>query len=179
MKKLSIIIILLSILCAGCTIDCPEFPVELDYFPYYTGQVLEFTNSKYDLQTYTITYKIFSDPSSCSTGLYSKCECSAYTEFQAGRNRDKANIDMFFTFRGLRRVGEINIQGRFLDTFIEKSILTKKGGVSFKNVHKYLDNTISIESTRENCSIKKVVIVKNKGIVSYTTADGEEWKLVE
>jgi len=43
---------------------------------------------------------------------------------------------------------------------------------------KYLNDIIIIEN-ENNKTIKKVVIVKDKGLVSYTTADGEEWKLVE
>jgi proline dehydrogenase len=42
----------------------------------------------------------------------------------------------------------------------------------------YLNDTLSVEN-ENNKSVKKIIIVKNKGIVSYTTADGKEWKLVE
>ena len=55
MKKISIIIALLSIFCTGCKTDCPSFPSELNYFPYYKGQEVKFAKFQIDTIVYIIT----------------------------------------------------------------------------------------------------------------------------
>jgi len=49
---------------------------------------------------------------------------------------------------------------------------------NYDEITTHLADTISIEN-ESNTIIRKIVIIKGKGLVSYTTADGEEWELIE
>ena len=180
MKKVSIIILLLFVL-LGCKIHCPEFPAELNYFPYHEGQELKFINSQQNIRNFIIANKANSKAN--SFGQNCKCECFIYTMFSTYFNQDTVNIRGEINLYGRENVGSIYINCYIEDNLYNNEMLSigvelpdKK--TSYDKISKYLEDTIIIEN-ENNQLVKKVVIVKGKGLASYTTADGEEWKLVE
>ena len=181
MKKVSIIIVLLSIFCINCKIHCPEFPAELNYFPYYEGQELQFFNSQQNVRIFTIAKKANSKSDSFERNC--KCECFLYSMFNAISNRDTVSIRSEINIYGRENIESVYINCYIEDNQWNNELLSigvelpdKK--TSYDEISKYLENTVILENDN-NQIVKRVVIVKNKGLVSYTTADGEEWKLVE
>jgi hypothetical protein len=180
MKKISVIIIvLLSI--TGCKIHCPEFPADLNYFPYYEGQELQFINSQQNIRSFTIVKK--ANSKSNSFGENCKCECFVYSMFNTNSNQDTVSIRSEINIYGRENVGSVYINCYIEDNLWNSELLSigvelpdKK--TSYEKISKYLENTITIEN-ENNQIVKSVVIVKGKGLVSYTTVDGEEWNLVE
>ena len=190
MKKISIIIIVLfSVLSIGCKkTHCPAFPADLNYFPYTKGQVLKFINSQQETHSFIINGA--GNSGSWSFEWNCKCECDVSSTFEMLSNPDSVGENYFPSILGF-----INIYGEEGDpiseigmNFVFSSYIYNSEGLSktleivkpvpLTEVSKYIDDIIAIEN-ENNKIITKIVIVKGKGLVSYTTADGEEWKLVE
>jgi len=182
MKKVSIIIILLSVFCMGCKIHCPEFPANLNYFPYYEGQELKFTNSQQDIQSFIVSSK--NDSKASSFGQNCKCVCHAGSVFRTTENRDSLSLRCGLEISGGRNdlsnsvSISCDLQYSYLYSDYLSTGLNLEKTVPYDELYKYLEDTIIIEN-ENNQIVKKIVIVKGKGLISYTTADGEEWKLVE
>jgi len=182
MKRISSIIVLSLIFCIGCKIYCPEFPANLNYFPYHEGQELKFTNSQQDIQSFIVSSK--NDSKASSFGQNCKCVCHAGSVFRTNENKDSLSIRCGFEILGGRNdlSSAVNIscdvQYSYLYSDYLSTGLNLEKSVPYDELYKYLEDTITME-TENNKLVKKVVIVKGKGLVSYTTADGEEWKLVE
>jgi len=176
MRKVYLIIItLLSIACFSCKKTyCPAFPAELNYYPYLTGQEIRFSNSLHEIQSFIISKK--ENSKAYSFDWNCKCECNLYTIFHANSNQNSFNIRCEMLIVGYTNPSSIYIENRFGSDSFVKSITPSS--VSYGEVGKFLDETIYFEN-ENNKIIKKMVISKNKGIVSYTTADGEEWNLVD
>ena len=171
MKKTNIIIVFLSVFCLNCQIHCPEFPNNLNYFPYYEGQELNFINSQQTIHTFVISNKYNSTPDFFSHNC--KCECNIETKFNIYSNQDSLSMDGGIYITGRKDASYVSVSCFGL----RKYILERKS-VPYDKLSKYLEDTIVIED-ENNKVITKIVIVNGKGLVSYTTADGEEWKLVE
>jgi len=175
-----IIIILLSVFCVGCKkTHCPAFPANLNYFPYSNGQELHFTNSQNDISSFVISDKKNSKESSYEWNC--ACECVAHSGFKTNMNQDSLIIDCYLFIIG-NFASSVFIDCNFTyiyhysDNLSENLMVEQQ--IPYEDLAKHLNDTISIE--KENSKIvKKTVIVKNKGLISYTTADGEEWKLLE
>jgi len=181
MKKTGIIIVLMSIFCIGCKTHCPKFPANLNYFPYHNGQELKFTNSQHNIQNFIISSK--NDSKAYSFAWNCKCECVAGTEFYTSKNQDSLSIkEAFLRFCGGEYTSSIDIGFYFQYRNLYDGYLTKvldiEKPVPYNEIYKYLEDTIIIENDN-NKIVKKVIVVKDKGLVSYTTTDGEEWNLVE
>jgi hypothetical protein len=182
MRKISIlIIVLLSIF--GCRTHCPEFPTNLNYFPYYEGQELNFVNSKKDIQSFTISYKDNSKAN--SFGYFCKCVCGASSVFHTDENQDSlsivCNIDIDDAGRGSDiTTSSIAIRCYFKYSYKFDDYLAKRfdfgKSVHYNEIYKYVEDTITLE-TEDGMIVKKIVIVKDKGLVSYTKVDGEVWML--
>jgi len=181
MKNLTVIIIvLLSVICVSCKkTHCPAFPSDLNYFPYSQEQELKFVNSQQNFQYFTITSKENSKAESFEWNC--RCECFVYTMFSANSNTDSLNIRCDIHVYGRSYGSNISmifqIYSKSNDESIYKQITTDKS-FPYEEMGQYIEDSVTLENDN-NKLIKKVVFVKNKGLVSYTTADGEEWKLVE
>lgn len=178
MKKLSIIlIILLSVFCIECnrTEPCPSCLSDLNYFPYIKGQNLKFINYQNDTLIYTITdEQIYEDASATRSGKDNYCLSDAL--FKINSNQGTLNRCGINVQGSLNKAWSVHVHVRFNSKILEIELLEKS--CTYKKLSKYLKDTIVIEN-EDNQLVKKVVIIKGKGLVSYTTADGEEWKLVE
>jgi hypothetical protein len=178
MEKLSImLLVLFSVFCVGCKkTRCPEFPSNLNYFPYYNEQELKFANSQQNPQSFTITSK----ENSKSEVFAWNCDCSCMVGsiFSANENRDSSNIEGYIHLYEGENVFSIEIRFKFQNREYLRKKIDLERPVFYNEVYKYLQDSIVIEDGN-NQLIKKIVIVKDKGLVSYTTADGEEWNLVE
>ena len=194
MKKVSIIILLLSLFCIGCKkkTHCPEFPVNLDYFPYYIGQELEFMNLQQDIRSFVVTDKKTSNAKVFDKGS-PDCSCFPSSSFSTNQNQNLLKIVQARTSINIPIEDEkIVISAMMYFDFdfvmtnnypfhesVGVNLLSKlKKPILFTDVETYLPDTALLEN-ENNMSITKMVIVKGKGLISYTTADGEEWKLVE
>jgi len=185
MKKLSIIIIAsLSIFYIGCKkTHCPAFPADLNYFPYYKGQELKFTNSQNDIRCFTVANKEKSKSEDFAWNC--KCYCNVYTMFRTNLNQDSLGLEYTIRVGGLTYARDIDLECRFqkkdsndyYSEYLFKNIIFGEK-FPYEEISNYLDNTITLEK-EDNTIVKKIVIIKGKGLVSYVTADGEEWKLVE
>jgi hypothetical protein len=184
MKNVSIIIILLTLICTGCKeIHCPNFPNNLNYFPYENGQELEFANTQGDIRSFTVISKENSVresfPSNC------KCDCFVFTRIKASNNQDNINLECEINISGRERAGRFHLQNYISNThlteFLHKEVDVREFRINLDNyekIEKYLEDTISLENGN-NQLIKKMVFVKNKGLISYTTENEEEWNLIE
>ena len=181
MKKLHVIIIvLLSIFCIGCKKkDCPAFPDNLNYFPYYQGKELKFSNSKNDICSFLIAETFNSKAEKFEWNC--KCSCEASSAFHTNQNQDSLKIDCSLTILG-NDASSVELRCWFGYSYIYSDsfgkVLSSGQKIPYKELTKHLSDTISIEN-KNNKLVRKIVIIKNKGLVSYSTADGEEWKLVE
>ena len=173
MRKISIIIIFLfSIVCFSCQKKtCPAFPAELNYFPYFKGQEVLFYNSDD-----TLRFVIKNIAKSEASTLDCTCDCTIVSRCDIYCKERHFYGDISFT--GSEKIYKIDV-GFFLagSETITKTLYEGKA-IPIKEAGKYCSDTIFLEKEK-NIGIKKIVIVKNKGLVSYTTGDGEEWKLVE
>jgi len=183
MKKTSVIIIgLLSIFLMGCKTHCPEFPANLNYFPYHSGQELKFVNTQGVVRNFTIVNKENSKSESLEWNC--KCICEAYSSFKTNENQDSLSIRETYLrfYDGEKYVSFLEIGFGFHHSYLYGESLTKRLDLEkpapYNEIYKYLQDTIVIENDN-NQLVKKIVVVKGKGLVSYTTADGEEWNLVE
>ena len=192
MKKISPIIVFLSLLCISCKeIHCPEFPANLNYFPYENGQELKFKNTQGDIRNFTIISKENSIPESFTSNC--KCACDVYTGFKTNPNQDNISIECRINISGreefsrvyihnfIANISDDNDMYIYMIDFLNKEIDIREFGITsknFKEIEKHLKDTISIESDN-NQLIKKIVLVKNRGLLSYTTTDDEEWNLIE
>jgi len=183
MRNLTVIIIAFCfVFFLGCykKTDCPGFPANLNYFPYTLGQYLDFVNSLQDTSTFIIFEKVktvdytvyFSRP-----GF--KPPCNTTMHFHMASNKEKKEISGGFLIDGggpgIINFAEIVI---LFEKDIFKKVIIEDVKISYNEIENYLTDTLSIENM-VNKTVKKVVIVKGEGIVSYTTADGEEWKLLD
>ncbi|MCK9562685.1 MAG: hypothetical protein M0R02_08190 [Bacteroidales bacterium] len=184
MKNTSIIIVLFSFFCVGCQeIDCPHFPDNLNYFPYVNGQELKFTNNQSDIHSFTIISKENSIPESFSSNC--KCACDVYTKIAMISNEDSMRIECWINISSRQDIHFIRM-GSFIDNtqiteFLSKEIELKQFKLTFKDynkISKYLEDTILLEN-ENNQFITKMVFIKNKGLVSYTTVNGEEWNVID
>ncbi|MDR2972438.1 MAG: hypothetical protein LBU83_11005 [Bacteroidales bacterium] len=185
MKKISTItIILLSIFCIGCKkIHCPAFPADLNYFPYSKGQELKFINSHNSVSNFVISNRENSKAYSLEWNC--KCVCEASSGFNTNQTQDSLTLSCNLYFGGGRydaTTYSIFLTCNFQYSFhfsdeLSKRVLLEQE-TPYNELSKHLSDTISIEN-EDNKIVNKVVIVKGKGLVSYTTADGEEWKLVK
>ena len=185
MKKLNlIIIILMAVVCFGCKETyCPEFPSNINYFSYNKNQEITFVNSQHEESAYKIVNCENSE--SWSYKWNCKCECEAISEFRMKQIID--SLDGYSTsvsgriiIFGGENVTNIEMTVRFSDfsdEYLTKTLYKSKK-IFHTKINKFFADTIFIKNNN-NELFKKVVIVKNKGLVSYTTADGEEWRLVE
>jgi len=183
MKKLNLIIgILFTIVCFGCKDTfCPGFPKEINYFPYHRNQELTFEDSQQSVCTFRIIGGGNSE--SWSYKWNCKCECGAESSFQMIPILYTSDMNYLFVNGTIQIFGGEGAKGITMSLYFSSSeYLTKRLYEDKKifqtKINEYLEDTISIENNN-NKLVKKVVIVKNKGLVSYTTADGEEWKLAE
>jgi hypothetical protein len=181
MKKISSMVIFLGSICSmGCRdIHCPEFPADLVYFPYSAGQELKFMNCHGDVHTFIISDK--ENTKAYSFGWNCKCVCDVHTQFNTKANQDTMSIK-----------GRIEMDGRDdkAPHSISISFTIEKGNkydflrmdlqekIPYSEVAKYLGDTLVIEKTNKSI-VKKLVIAKNKGLISYITIDDEEWVLAE
>jgi len=177
MKRLSVYtIVFLSILFIDCRREriCPGFPDELNYFPYYKNQKLNFVNSQQDIRCFTIfLVENTTDSESFGGGICS----DSYSQFETSINQELLQMRSMIYFSRGNPVFTILIDFCFNKEYL-KEILYKGKEIPIEEVCKYLNDTISVEK-EDNKIIKKVIIAKGKGVISYTTADGEEWNLVE
>jgi len=181
MKKVSIIIIVLFSI-SGCNkIYCPKFPTNINYFPYYEEQELRFMNTQDVIRSFIITNK--EDSKSESFAWNCDCACEISSNFSTNENQDSLGIRVaYLRLYDGEYVSSINIGFNFQYSCLYGEYLEKKivldSPVLYNEIYKYLEEIITIEN-EQNQLVKKLVIIKGKGLVSYTTADGEEWKLVE
>jgi len=170
-----IILILFLITIFGCRKEkCPGFPTGLNFFPYSKGQELKFINSLNEIKSFIIEEKYSSLPYELCNGLYGKCACEPpKSGFFTYQNQDSIQIQCSLEIWD-NNVLEASSQFRY--SYLYSDYFFKE----FSNATTFLSeiDTITIEGNNSKIC-KKVVIVKEKGLVSYTTADGEEWKLVE
>jgi len=185
MKKINIIIVvLLSIFCVACgSQPCPDVSVALDYFPYYKGQELKFTNSQNNTLAFIIANKENENAGSARRGGigYKGNYCPSYAGFGMSTTQDTIKINCNISVDGsLDKVWSTSLSIHFYAGVHNSSFFNEalKKTCSYKNLSKNLEDTIVIEN-ENNQIVKKIVIVKGKGLISYTTADGEEWKLIE
>ena len=183
MKNTSITVCLI-ILCVACGYKpCPDISVDLNYFPYYNGQELKFTDSKNNTLTFIIANKENENTDYAKRGGigYKGNYCGYNIGCEINPTQDAARMNCSISVNGsLDKVWNVLVvvylfkevhSNEWLEINIKKNC-------SYKNLNKHLEDTITIEN-ENNAIVKKVVILKGKGLVSYTTADGEEWKLVE
>lgn len=175
---------MLSILCIGCKrTHCPAFPADLNYFPYYKGQEIKFVNSHNDIHCFTIANKEDSKPEDFAWNC--KCYCNVYTAFSTELNQDSLGLEYTIRVGGLMEARDIDLECRFHKKdsndynaeYLLKNIMFG-GNFPYEEISKYLDDMIILEK-EDNTIVKKIVLIKNRGIVSYTTADGKEWRLIE
>jgi len=183
MKKINIVIaFFLLILCIGCKKTyCPGFPIDLNYFPYSKNQELKFVNSQQNIRNFIVYNNENSQPWSYDWNC--KCACDAVSLFKLHPNPDTlgiylSSISGMIGLSGGEEVSKISISFIFSSSESLSKILYEGKSISYKEVGKYFSDTISMEN-EDNKIITKVVIAKGKGLLSYTTADGEEWKLVD
>jgi len=173
MRKISIVIIILtSIFYTGCKkTHCPAFPAELNYFPYDKGQIIKFENSQKEIQSFEISYK--DNSKSYNFDWNCKCACEVYSSFRTNENHLECGIYLEDIFNNMVSLVELhcNFYG---GTFSKELLMGQK--VPYNELYRYLSDTISVETEHGHTWM---VFVKDKGLVSYTTVDGEEWKLVE
>ena len=184
--------ILLSVFCIGCKkkIHCPEFPANLNYFPYYIGQELKFTNMQQNIRSFVITNKENSKAKVFNEDC-PDCLCSPISSFKTNQNQDL--LEIIYAYISISVLDEKIVPSAMMSfdfSFLMKNnvpfrdnlgvnLLSKlKKPILYSEIETYLPDTVLIEK-ENNIGVTKVVIVKGKGLVSYTTADGEEWKLVE
>ena len=198
MKKIgviSVIILLLFISNMACykRVHCPGLPTNLDYFPYHDGQTLKYVNSQQDTVNFVIAQVTDNTKSvTCQESPKCpdcKCECGFGKTFSALGDTLQDRIPSIYAHFGVEGGGPKTITSAniklsftcFVDDW-SKSLFNKniyKGEkITYGQIDDFFNDTISIENAN-NEVVKKIVIVKGKGLVSYTTADGEEWKLVE
>jgi len=187
MKKHKIIlIVLLLIFCTGCKrTHCPAWPSDLVYFPYSKNQELIFVNSQLDTQFFKIVRKENAKSESLDWNCH--CKCSVFTLFSASSTPDSLNVICDINASGLEYPNTITIHSDYYiqahndlyhyKEFLQEVILPDRK-ISYKEIEKYLSDTLIIENEK-NKIINRMVIVKNKGLVSYHTFDGEEWKLID
>ena len=183
MKKISVTIVTaLLLFCVGCKTHCPEFPAELNYFPYYEGQELKFINSQNDIRNFVISNK--ENTKSYSFGNNCKCVCDAFSSFRTSENQDSISLNCNINIVGGRYndviASHMEISCYFQYSYYYSDYLSRElpAGKPYEELYDYLEDIITIEK-ENNKIVNKIVIVKGKGLVSYTTVDGEEWKLVE
>jgi len=171
MKKLSIIIVVL-LSTYGCQkIHCPAFPTDLNYFPYTEGQNLKFANFQHDIHSFITTKKYNSKGEAFEWNC--KCVCVIESQFRASDNQGlDIQACLSFIGRSTASNGSLDFNISSGENFFIKLFQDKE--IPYKEIGKHLSDTIFGVN-----GIAKVVIVKGKGLVSYTTVDGEEWKLVE
>lgn len=168
--------------CINCKKHCPAFPADLNYLPYLVNQELKFINYQNDISNFIISYKNNSKANSYDWNC--ACSCEASSVFKTYQNQDSLRIECSLIIGGSDdnaiSYGEIDCcfkySFHYSDNFAE--VLLAGQQIPYDKLSKYLSDTISIEN-ENNKIIKKVVIVKGKGLVSYTTVDGEEWRLIE
>jgi len=195
MRKASvIIIILLSVLCVGCykQVHCPGLPANLDYFPYYDGQILKYANSQQNVinfvigqvENHTKSYTCQESPKCPEC----KCGCAFSKAFRTGNVLQNGVTYIYASFStegsGPKTITSVGI-GLLFTCFVDdwshnrfNKIVYQGKKISYNQVDEYLEDTVLLEN-ENNMIITKAVIVKGKGLVSYTTADGEEWELIE
>ena len=181
MKK-SYLFFFFSIILISCKeLYCPAFPADLNYFPYYNGQELKFVNS-YQNEKQLV---IFENKNSkdYSTERTDKASCSAESFFIANFNQDSLIMECGIRIGGRKNaVNHITVDcivkknntydGEYLWKFVDIPRMTP-----YSKIGKHISDTICLEN-KNNKIIKKIVILKSKGVVSYTMANGEEWKLI-
>lgn len=181
MKKVGVIIIvILSTFSIGCRKSCPKFPTNLNYFPYSEKQELKFINSQNDICYFTIS-KLEKSKMHYLTANY-KGGCDAFSTFCIKSNQDIMSITGTLSIAdNVYGNGNVSIYFYVEDgedyNYLEKTLITNRDFPT-KETYKYLDDKLTIEN-EDGRIIKQFVIIKNKGVVSYTTADGEEWNLIE
>jgi len=191
MKNLSIIIVLFSIVCIGCErqVPCPS-AFSVNYFPYAKGQNLKYINNHNDTLIYTITNEEIYDGGFATKGggINNKGNyCCSGAIFFINSISDKAEMNCEITMEG----SADNVWEFTLRVYLKKILYNNerleivpiksehwRKKIKYSDMSKYLEDTLILEN-ENNKIVKKMVIVKGKGIVSYTTADGVEWKLVE
>jgi hypothetical protein len=193
MKKILILIAICCAFCFSCNkkIHCPALHHNLYYFPYYNNQVLKYSNSHQDIDTFIIGQTDKTKKYVCEETDKCRCECGCdmYAEFRT-HNALENNVTFIYGMLYASGVGEeagfissINLDVQLYHNLNYssnkfKKTLFKDKKISYNDINKYIGDTIIIENT-DNEFIHKIAIVKDKGLVSYTTADGEEWKLEE
>jgi len=181
MKKIHLFL-LLSIICINCKeMHCPAFPTNLNYFPYYNSQELKFIDSHQNENLLVISKK--ENSKKYTDGRTDKALCYSNSYFIANFRQDSLTLECEINIsgkgnyaHGVSVFGRIKKNNLFVEGLSIDTKLPKK--CTYKKIDNHLGNTLCLEN-ENNKLIKRVVIVKNKGLVSYTTADGVEWKLVE
>ena len=190
MKKILILITICCAFCFSCNkkTHCPALPASLNYYPYYEGQVLQYVNSQQEIQNFVIAYiEDYRKSYICERTLKCPecCECSHSLAVRTNYVLDAQISYMYAHFSvgggGPEIISSANMSFLFTcsleDNRLEKTLFENEK-IPYNKIDQFFNDTISIENVN-NELIHKIMIVKNKGLVSYTTADGEEWKLVE
>ena len=168
-------------ICIGCgrNLNC-VFPNNLNHFPYRNDQILKFINTQSDTCSFTISNSI-----EYVDGCSHTCSMRLHADINSNQN-GMTMISEILIWGDAKKVWDLSINIYLIksqfnnESFSIISIQTEHGQKKYKynDISKLIGDIVTIEN-ENNKIIKKIVVVNGKGIVSYTTADGEEWKLVE
>ena len=192
MKKTSFLIILAaSIALSSCYRHCAEFPKEFQqhYFPYSPGQVLTFANSMGDTVTLNVTDLTQSKPYKIAWNVKESCAPNMIVKMQG--NVESVGVEFIFMVfnRGQREYDSeggnptYNELYDILVTFMPNQFnyTMYDGERYYSRIEGMLDslNFVSIRDQQNSPDriINTFAVAKDKGLVSFTTTDGQEYKL--
>lgn len=177
MRKLILVIIVLSLI--GCKdTNCPAFPPSLvEYFPYTDGNELKFKNSNSDTLILIVNKNWASD--SYSFEWNCKCACGADAGFETDYS-EKYSLSI----TGTIGIGDNNFEliCNFYDSTVHNDVLSyfKQGVYPYNDAQQSnLPDTIFIEKPTYN-RVGNVTIIKNKGIVEFWDENQNcKWIMIE
>ena len=195
MKKLFFITILIATLVlSGCTRHCIGFPNDMLrlYFPYSTGQAITFIDDSRDTVSVNVTDMTLSRPYSLVWNV--KEECSPTSNIKMSGMMDNNEFELHFNIF-LRSPIEQEDDDWATNSSIMFTMYTYFNSPMAHNAYTFLDTTalfpsadirglydsiILIGSTNSlESNIDTLVIVKNKGLDSFTTSDGRKYVLAD
>jgi hypothetical protein len=147
--------------------------------------MLIFTNSQLDTQYFKIERRENSKSESLAWNCH--CECAVYSLFTATTTPDIFDIRCDIKVGGADFAKNIAInctlnfqnydESQSYKEYLSEQIIPDKKFL-YEETSKYLKDTIFLKK-ENNKMVIKMAIVKNKGLISFTTADGKEWILAE
>lgn len=168
---------------------CSEFPLEIQqsYFPYSDGQMLAFIGGEGD----TIAFNVTEISRSSAYNIYGtvKETCGPFLTVMMEGKVDSIDISMFYHIWTNRYQGE-RIDGPkpyyFLVSYdvsgIEEEHFVFQDEVSTSN--SFTDNmiwpfpdTLFLTSISSNPFLDSLIVVKNRGVVSFWLTDGQKYVL--